>query len=148
MIDWAMPLVWALATLGLLGLIWVDVLLSRTVVFDALLFVFWAWIGYWSLWRVVYRIECQNGQLSCQSRFSAWSFPLAQVVRVRPARLDIGVEVVETRSHPSHISVCVSKGFTSLLKAIRREQPNVEVSVGPIARFFERIPWPSSFREL
>lgn len=148
MIDWAMPLAWGLVALGLLAQILLDVMFSGLVITDALLLGLWVFIGYWSFWRVVYRIECLNGWLSCKSRFTAWSFPLAEVLRIRPAHPDIGVEIMETRSRPSRITVCVSNGFTLLVKAILREQPNVDVSFGPIGRFFERIPWPSSFRQL
>ncbi|HET9847460.1 MAG TPA: hypothetical protein VFR68_02750 [Candidatus Dormibacteraeota bacterium] len=142
-----MPLVAGLATLGLLGLIWLDVMSSRALVIDVLLLALWVFIGYWSLWHVVYRIEYRNGQLNCQNRFRAWSFPLEEVVRVRPMRLDIGVGIIETRSRPSHISVCVSKDFTALANAILREQPDVEIRLGPISRLLDRMPWPSSFRE-
>lgn len=148
MIDFAIPFVFGLAVLCVAALIGFDLSWSGPLLVDALLLAVVVGLGYWSLWRVAYRLQYINGQLRCQSRFSSWSFPLADVVRFRPASLDIGFEIIETQSHPRHVQVCVSKGLEAFARSIARERPGIEVQVGWVSRMLERMPWPSSFREL
>jgi hypothetical protein len=148
MIDFAIPILLGLTTLALGGLILLDVTDSGPLLFDAVLLALLLLFDYWALWRIAYRLEYANGLLNCRSRFSCWAFPLSQVVRLRPAALDVGFQVVETRSTPRHVLACVSKGFRPFAKALEREEPGIEVRIGWVSRWLERMPWPSSFREL
>jgi hypothetical protein len=147
MLDFLMPVVLGLATLGQGAVILLDVMRSSPVWFDVTLLALLLVLGYWSLWRIAYRLEYADGLLICRGRFSSWSFPLSQVARLRPAAVDIGLEVVETRSHPRRVLACVSKGFGPFAKALEREHPEIEVRIGWVSRLVERMPWPSSFRE-
>ena len=148
MLDFAIPIALGLTTLALGAVTLLDVDDSGPLLFDVVLLALLLLFDYWALWRIVYRLEYANGLLNCRSRFSSWAFPLSQVVRVRPAALDVGFEVVETRSTPRRVLVCVSKGFGPFAKALEREQPDIEVRIGWVSRWLERMPWPSSFREL
>jgi hypothetical protein len=148
MLDFLIPVVLGLATLGVGAVILLEVLSSSPPWFNVALLVFLLLFDYWSLWRIAYRVEYANGLLSCRGLFSSWNFPIAQVVRLRPAAVDIGFEVVETRSHPRRVLVCISKGFGPFAKALEREHPGIEVRIGWASRWLERMPWPSSFRQL
>jgi hypothetical protein len=148
MLDFAIPILLGLATLGLGAVILLDVTSSRPFWFDVVLLAFLVLLDYWSLWRIAYRLEYANGFLNCRSRFSSWAIPLSEVVRLRPIALDVGIEVVETRSNPRRVLACVSKGFQPFAEALAREQPDIEVRIGSVSRLLERMPWPSSFREL
>jgi len=111
MIDFAIPILLGLATLGMGASLLLDVTSSGPLLFDAVLLLFLLWLDYWSLWRIAYRLEYANGVLTCRGRFSSWAFPLSQVARARPAAIDIGFQVLETRSNPKRVLACVSKGF-------------------------------------
>ncbi len=148
MLDFGLPVLLGLATLGVAALILLEVMSSSPPWFNVVLLAVLVVFDYWSLWRIAYRLEYANGVLSCRSRFSSWNFPLSQVVGLRPAAIDIGFEVVETRSNPKRVLACVSKGFGPFAKALERVHPEIEVQIGWLSRWLERMPWPSSFREL
>jgi len=148
MLDFAIPIVLGLATLGIASLNLLDVTNSGPLFFDAVLLAVLVLSDYWFLWRVAYRLEFANDLLTCRSRFASWTFPLSQLVRLRPAALDVGFQVVDTRSDPRHLLVCVSKGFGPFARALQRERPDLEIGIGWVSRLLERMPWPSSFREL
>ncbi len=148
MLDFAMPVLLGLTTLALAALILLDMSESEPLLFDVVLLALLLIFDYWALWRIDYRLEYANGLLHCRSRFSSWAFPLSQVERFRPAAIDVGFQVMETNSTPRRLLICVSKGFGSFARALQREQPDIEVRIGWVSRWLDRMPWPSSFREL
>lgn len=148
MLDFLIPVVLGWATLGVGTLVLLEVLSSSPPWVNVALLVFLLAFDYWSLWRITYRLEYADGVLSCRSQFASWDIPIRQVIGFRPAAVDIGFEVVETRSHSRRVVVCISKGFGPFAEALAREHPGIEVRIGWAGRWLERMPWPSSFREL
>jgi hypothetical protein len=147
MIDFAIPILLGLATLGIGASIVLDVMSSGPLPVDVALLLLLLGLDYWSLWRIAYQLEYANGVLTCRSRFASWTFPLSQVARLRPAVIDIGFQVVETRADRQRVLACVSKGFSPFAQALKRQQPDIDVRIGWVSRWLERMPWPSSFRE-
>jgi hypothetical protein len=147
MLDAAIPAMFATATLALAVLIWLDLQIDRLPWVEVLLLIAWVAISYWSLWRVIYRLDYREGKLECRSRFARWVLDASVIVRLRPARLP-GYEVIELRGEPRRLMTCISRGFAAFASALQWQHPNIAVDFSPVGRYLERVPWPSSFEEL
>lgn len=148
MIHLAMPVAIVVITVAFIFELVLDLVVARPPWVDLGFAFLWIALVYFTVRRVAFDLEYSSGRLLCRGLVLTWQFPLSTITGIRPALVDIGFEIFETRTRPGRILVCMAKGFQPFAAALHRQNPSITVRIGRVSRLLERMPWPSSFQEL
>ncbi len=134
-----------MAAIGVAGLVAAVVATGPPLWFVGLYLLALVWNAYWFLFRIAYRLDLSQDELSWHAPFRSGTVNLRQIDQMRPQRLGSTFEVIALRQGRP-LLVMVQKGFADFASEVQARAPHIGVRIGSLARLGNKFPGPSSLR--